>query len=159
MTKWLLPLLLCALAAPALGDPAADGRAHAEAFARAFNAGDVQAALALYTDDAVLIWPGQGERARGKAEIEKIIANAFKGMPDRKTSIRTLDAIPLDDTHLVTVGVWDSTFAGPGGKRMTSEVRTSEVLVKTPAGWRYLVDHASIGLPPPPAPHHRRTPR
>jgi len=156
MTKWLLPVLLCALATPALPDPASDGRAHAEAFARAFNASDVQGVLALYTDDASVIWPGQGETAKGKAEIEKLVANTFKGMHGQKASIRSIDAIPLDESHMVTVGLWDSTFTDPSGRVQKSVVRTSEVLLKTPVGWRYMVDHASIGVPPPPAAHRRR---
>jgi uncharacterized protein (TIGR02246 family) len=152
----ILVLLLCALVAPALADPASDGRTHAEAFARVFNAGDVQGVMALYADDAVVVWPGQGETAKGRAEIEKLVANAFKGMRGQQLSIRSIDAIPIDDTHMVTVGRWDSSFTDPAGKRRTSDVRTTEVLVKTATGWRYLVDHASIGVPPPPAAHRAR---
>ena len=45
----------------------------------------------------------------------------------------------------------EGALADANGKRMTSHVRTTEVIVKSGAGWRYVVDHASIGLPPPKA--------
>ncbi len=47
------------------------------------------------------------------------------------------------------VGMWDDTIAGPGGKPMTARVRTTELLHKTGGKWRYEIDHASIGMPPP----------
>ena len=73
MIRSIVLALLLAVASAASGDPQADGRAHADAFGRAMNAGDVKAALALYADDARVIFPGQGEEARGKVEIEKLL--------------------------------------------------------------------------------------
>ena len=58
-------------------------------------------------------------------------------------------ALPLGDAHIVTVAHWESTLAGPGRRRLTTEVRSTEVLVKKDGAWRYLVDHASIGQPRP----------
>src|SRR5262249_35330721 len=56
-------------------DAAADGRAVSDAFAKAVAAGDLQAVMALYRDDATVIWPGQGEEAKGKAAIEPLAKN------------------------------------------------------------------------------------
>jgi len=53
-------------------DATAEAKAHDEAFAKARGAGDVKAVVALYTDDAFVIWPGVGEEARRKAAIEKL---------------------------------------------------------------------------------------
>lgn len=156
----LVLMLLSALAGPARADPDADARAHGEAFARAWNAGDMQGALALYADTAAVVWPGQGEEARGKAEIEKLLARAFLGAPGRQLVLKTATGTPLGDRHLATVCHWESSFIAPDGKRVTSQVRSTEVLVKESAGWRYLVDHASAGLPPgrgtPPSPARRQ---
>jgi hypothetical protein len=66
-----------------------------------------------------------------------------------KLAIESLQVIPIDDSHVATVGRWRNSFTGPGGVHRTATVRTTEVLVKRDGAWRYLVDHASIGLPPP----------
>jgi len=61
--------LLCLSATtPALADVTAVARAHSEAFARACAAGD------LYEEDAIAVWPGQGDEAKGKAAIGKMSA-------------------------------------------------------------------------------------
>lgn len=151
MRSWIVILLVVAFAAPASADATADAKAHSEAFARACEAGDVPGVLALYTDDATVVWPGAGEEAKGKAGLEKLVTNfCVKAKP--KLVMKSIEGIPLDDAHIATVGHWEGVMTTPNGKRVTSQVRTTEVLVKSGAGWRYVVDHASIGLPPPPAP-------
>jgi len=152
MTAWMTLALLCALAGPALADPTADARAHSEAFARAWNAGDVQGALALYVDDAVVVWPGRKEEARGRAGIEKLLTDVFQGTKERKLVLESIEARALGDAHIATVGHWDSSFTGPDGRRVTERVRTTEVLVRSGEAWRYLIDHASVGQPPPAPP-------
>lgn len=147
MTTWIPAVLLLAVAGAVRADVTAEVRAHAEAFARACEAGDVAAVVALYTDDAVAIWPRAGEEARGKAEIEKRAARLCKESHDLKLALESLQVIPLGDTYAVAVGRWRNSFTGPAGMQRTVSVRTSEVLVKRDGAWRYLVDHASVGLP------------
>ena len=72
MGNWRAISLVIALAAPAFADATADARAHDDAFAKACEAGDVKGVVALYTDDAVVVWPGVEEEAKGKAQIEKL---------------------------------------------------------------------------------------
>src|SRR6266436_5364232 len=43
----------------------------------------------------------------------------------------------------------DAIAVWPGRRRLTTVVRSTEVLVKQDGTWRYLVDHASIGQPRP----------
>ena len=148
MQTWitLLPLLLTAAIARA--DLTAEIRAHEDAFARACETGNLDAVLALYTDDAVLIWPGAGEEARGKKDIATRATRLCKETRDLKLTIESLQVIPIDESHAVAVGRWQNSFTGPAGAHRSAIVRTTEVLVKRDGAWRYLVDHASIGLPP-----------
>jgi ketosteroid isomerase-like protein len=139
-------LMVTFVAAPALADPTADARAHDEAFGKACAAGDVKAVVALYTDDAHVIWPGAGDEAHDKAGIEKLASGLCTGKGPTPR-LESLVAIPLGTDHIAIVGRW--TIPPAGGKGATTEIRTSEVIAKTPAGWRYVVDHASIGVPPP----------
>jgi uncharacterized protein (TIGR02246 family) len=156
----LVTVALLARTTAALADAASDGRAVSEAFEKAVAAGDLQAVLALYRDDASVIWPGQGEEAKGKAAIESLARTLLASMKGGGTLVlKSQDSVPLGDGYLVNVGRWENTVATPDGKHVTFLVRTSEVLAKTDGKWLYLVDHASIGLPPPkaaPARSHRR---
>ena len=79
MKRWMvLALVMMMLAGTALADPAADARGVEEAFARACSAGDLKGVMALYADDAIAVWPGQGAEAKGKADIEKMAATLCK---------------------------------------------------------------------------------
>jgi uncharacterized protein (TIGR02246 family) len=142
-------VLVMALAAPAFGDATAEAKKHAEAFAKACGAGDVKAVVALYTDDAFVIWPGAGEEARGKAAIEKLASGLCDPKLPNKPVLKSVVGVQLDPSHIAIVGHWEIAQTGPDGQPMTAEIRTSEVIAKTPGGWRYVVDHASIGVPPP----------
>jgi len=150
MLKWTAIALTLAAAAPALADATADATAHSEAFAKACEAGDVQGVLALYADNATVVWPGAGEEAKGKASIEKLATNFCNPKTKPKLVLKSIEGIALDSSHIATVGHWEGTSIGPNGKPVTSQVRTTELLVKSGNAWRYLIDHASIGLPPPP---------
>lgn len=154
MARWIVLALVCALAAPALADADAEAKKVTEAFKAAMDAGKVDAVLALYADDAFVIWPGQGEEAHGKAEIEKVVRATLAGPTVSFTPVSS-QATMLDDTHLVNVGRWETAFKTPDGKRHLLQVRTSEVLVKKGGAWLYQVDHASVGTPPPPKPAPR----
>jgi len=151
MRNWTATMLMFALAAPAFADPAATARAHDEAFGKACNAGDVKGVVALYTDDAVVIWPGAGEEAKGKAQIEKLAAGLCDPKTQLKAVLKSSEAVAYGDSHIGITGHWELTQNGPDGKPTTSQIRATEVIVKTPAGWRYVSDHASIGLPSPEA--------
>lgn len=150
MSKW-IALVLMAFAAPAFADPTADATALSESFAKACEAGDVQGVLALYADNATVIWPGAGEEAKGKTSIEKLATELCNPKSKPKFALKSIEGISLDNSHIATVGHWESSFTAPNGKRVSAQLRTTEVLVKSGSVWRYLVDHASIGQPPPKA--------
>jgi uncharacterized protein (TIGR02246 family) len=159
MTRSALLLLALGLVTPALADPTADARAVGEAFGKAMAAADVPAVLALYRDDASIIWPGQGEEGTGKAEIEKIVrATLASGPKDLRFVQKSNQARALGNDYIVNVGRWEMTYTTPRERHVGQVVRTSEVLQKTDGKWLYLVDHASIGTPPAPTRAHRRHP-
>jgi uncharacterized protein (TIGR02246 family) len=78
----LLALAGCAQKAPPAADPAADEaalRAINPAWFKAYNAGDVDGVVALYSDDAVLSIPGVPP-ARGLAAIREAYAKDMAAM-------------------------------------------------------------------------------
>jgi len=142
-------LLLCT--GSALANPAAVVKAHSDAFGKAFNSCDLPAALNLYEDKAVLIWPGEGEVAIGKAAIAKVIRAECSGAAKSSLKQVSSDSRAIGEDYIINVGMWDDTMPGTDGKQTTARVRTTELLHRSDGKWRYVVDHASIGLPPPPA--------
>ncbi len=134
-------------AVPAHADAVAEAKALNDAFSKAFEACDVPAVMALYENDAVLIWPGQGEFAIGKPAIEKVIKGYCTSPVKPSIKVISSDARPVGLDHIIHYGQLDTTAAGPDGKPVTVRVRTSELLHKSHGKWRYEVDHASAGLP------------
>lgn len=117
------------VAAPASADPVADARAHSEAFALAVNAKDAGAVLALYTDDARVIWPGQGEEAKGKAEIAKRVASMITGRTTQHGVLvfKSQGAIPLGDDYVAAVCQWEQTFTA-AAERCRSKALVDETV-------------------------------
>src|SRR5205809_7729247 len=140
MKRWMVLGVMVMLAGPALADPTADARGVEEAFARACSAGDLKGVMALYADDAIAVWPGQGAEAKGKADIEKMAAALCKEGRGAQFTLDSLDALPLGDAHIVTAAHWASTLAGPGRRRLTTAGRPTAVLAKNGGAWAHIVD-------------------
>jgi ketosteroid isomerase-like protein len=147
MVICLATILMCA--GSALADLAAVVKAHSDAFGKSFNSCDVPAALNLYEDNAVLIWPGEGEVANGKAAIAKVIKAECSGTAKSSLKQISSDSRAVGKDYIINVGMWDDTMTGPDGKPMTARVRTTELLHRSNGKWRYVIDNASIGLTPP----------
>ena len=65
-------------AVAAYADPLATAESVNDAFYKASAACDIPAVLDLYEDDAVVIWPGQGEYAVGKPAFRKNPQNLLR---------------------------------------------------------------------------------
>lgn len=137
-------------AIPASADTANTARAHSEAFARAMNASDIDAALALYAEDARVIWPGERDEARGKAAIRTLIESTLRSFPKgSRLALRSQDAIALAEGYIVTVSHWEQSYTREDGTKTTSLFRATEVIRSNGRESLYVVDHASSGLPAP----------
>jgi len=137
LASWVL-MALFGGASPARADATADGRAVSEAFEKAVAAGNPQAVLALYRDDASVIWPGQGEEGKGKAVIEKLARGFLADMKGARLCPQ------VTDEHLARRRLHrqprprEQTSTSPASKPTSVEIRTSEVLAKTDGKWLYL---------------------
>jgi ketosteroid isomerase-like protein len=147
--SWIV--IACLVATPVFADATSEAKAHSEAFERAMNAGDVKAILALYSDDAHVIWPGQGDEATGKPEIEKLIVGTLKAFPDAKSTLKSQKVVPLGSGYTGIIGSWELSYKDADGKTKTMQLRTTEVIKKQGKHTVYVIDHASVGVPPPPA--------
>ena len=111
-----------------------------------------QEMIDLYEDKAVAIYPGEGEIGHNKAEIEKLVKNFFTGFcpdPNKKKGYKDISfsATPLGPKYIEIVRVMDVTDKDGN----LAHMRTTEVIHESAGKWRYVFDHASIGVPAAPA--------
>ena len=107
-------------------------------FARHFNAGDLEALVALYTPDAALV-PQPGQVVQGHATLREAL-QAFLGL-NGKIELQTTYVVEAGDTALMR-GQWRLNGTGPDGQPVALSGKSSEVLRKQPDGrWLYAVDH------------------
>ena len=118
-----------------------------QAWVKAMKANDIEAITALYAPDAVAYFP-DGD-FKGKAAIRKSWAD-FLGMFTVKDATSEGTYETAGDTSLGQ-GYWTITVAPKsGGDAMVMKGRATVVVKKVGGKWLYVVDHASVPLPPPP---------
>jgi hypothetical protein len=106
-------------------------------------------AVELFDDDALAIFPGEGEMERGKVAIGRLVNNFSKAFCPNDLKQSTLKdasfaATPLGPDYVMIVRVIDAT--DKNGAR--AQFRATELIHQTRGKWRYLVDHVSVGLAP-----------
>lgn len=120
------------------------------AWTRAILAQDAAALADLYAPEAVFYPPGAME-AKGRDAIRKEYEQLL-------STYRVQDATLTPggyETHGDTSAGWGrfrlTLVPKAGGEPVTMEGRYTAVGKKAGGKWRYIVDHASAPLPPPPA--------
>ena len=101
-------------------------------FAAALNAKDAKAAAALYTEDAVLIPPGEAF-VRGRDAIEEYWKGAIESGGIREVSVETMDALSSGSLGYET-GSFVLTVNGPDGEAVIDRGRYIELLRREPDG-------------------------
>jgi len=82
----------------------------ADNYLKTMNSGDAAALAELYTEDAIMIMPGEPEPIQGRKAIEENQAVFFRAMPDFKMEF-TL--ILISGNHIVFEGIARGTHTGP----------------------------------------------
>ena len=115
----------------------ADVRAVEAAYDAAWNAGDLEALLNLLTDGVVVINP-YGEVLIGRDAVEASFGVLFGGVAKGSTHTSHIRAIHFitPDVALVDAEAVISDF-GPGPEPLRHDF--TDILVRTPTGWR--IDH------------------
>lgn len=117
-----------------------------EAFAAAFLADDVDAAVDLYADDAVLYNLG-GPPAVGREAIRATLAGFLGAF--QVTAFQHLRSRYVTEGRLSTGWAEFELTLVPraGGPAITLSGRSTTVAERGRDGWRYLHDHASLPQP------------
>jgi uncharacterized protein (TIGR02246 family) len=117
-----------------------------QAWVKAMKANDLEATMALYAPDAVAYFP-DGD-FKGKPAIRKSWTD-FLAMFTVKDATSEGTYETAGDTSLGW-GYWSLTVIPKGGGDPIPMKGRATVVVKKVGGkWQYIVDHASVPLPPP----------
>jgi uncharacterized protein (TIGR02246 family) len=118
-----------------------------QAWAKAMKANDLEAVVALYAPDAVAYFP-DGE-FKGKEAIRKSWTDFFATFTIKDATSEGTYETTGDMS--VGWGSWSLTvLPKAGGEPIPMKGRASVVVKKIGGKWLYVVDHASVPLPPPP---------
>lgn len=140
--KRLLIALSAFAAAPALAQESP--KALQDAFVKAVIAEDANALAALYTEDADSYDPS-GSVQKGRGEIAATWQAFFDAYDGFSASLTQKGEHQLSKTSHAAWGLWTMAATAPGTDDETVwNGRFLDVSVKTPEGWRYIVDHASM---------------
>ena len=119
-----------------------------QAWVKAMKANDLEATMALYAPDAVAYFP-DGD-FKGKEAIRKSWTD-FLAMFTVKDATSQGTYETTGDTSLGW-GFWSLTVVPKGGgEPIAMKGRATVVVRKIGGKWLYVVDHASVPLPPPPS--------
>jgi ketosteroid isomerase-like protein len=118
-------------------------------FLEAFNKADTDALMATYWNSPKLVSMGpDGMGTTGWDAAKAGSVEMFKAMPGAKLEFPTHH----NDVHgdvVIGWGTWKMTIPTPGGHQIM-EGRFSDVKMMHDGKWVYVMDHASVPLPPPP---------
>lgn len=120
------------------------------AFLEAFNAGDAAAISSLYWNSPdVVSFPPDAFQVRGFAAISEAYALAFTDSGGAGVQLEFAEShqIPAGD-KVIGWGLWRMRVAIPGADTLVLEGRYTDVKQEVDGKWVYILDHASVPMPP-----------
>lgn len=141
---WGMASATIALAVPVVAQPAEKHQVEAAmtASAAGWNKGDVNAFMAVYSDDPSTSFVTREGLLRGKAAMTARYKARYSFDDPAKRgvlSFKTLDFRLLDAKHALYIGQYLLTY--PGGRTATGP--TTLVFAKEAGGWKIIADHSS----------------
>ena len=137
-TALLLVLSLASAAAPA--KDAATIQRLSDAFAAAFNRGDMAALAEMYTEDADLLPPDAGI-LKGRAAVRAFWAKAAEGVGDAK--LTTVDVTPLGPDAAREIGTFTLKTKSPQPQELAGKYVV--IWRKTGTDWKLATDIWNMG--------------
>jgi len=131
-------------------DLKADLNKEMEKWVADFNSHNPTAVSSHYSDDVQFIYVFDGQEGKSKKALEGFYTQSFKATPDITVKLISYDVVQVSDTIAFGMGVFEDSFTGPDGKKITAPTHASEVFVKKGGKWLVRVDHASFVPPPQP---------
>ncbi len=139
-----LAMSLCILLGPqlAMAGPADDALGVLTKWEKAFNAGDVDAVVALYTPDATLFGTLNPSLTSGTDRLKAYFAASAKN----KTQVKLVDAptvTQVTDSVFILSGIYEFAGTRADGQKFTAPARYSFLVAKVAGQWRIMHQHSS----------------
>jgi len=117
-------------------------------FIAAFNAGDADAFAATYwqSPDVVSFLPDAME-ARGWEAVSAAAHAMVTGLAGAQLELIEMHEMVAGE-YVLGWGLWRMTMPGPEGEPVVMEGRYSDVKAERDGKWVYILDHASVPMPP-----------
>jgi uncharacterized protein (TIGR02246 family) len=117
-------------------------------FTSAFNRGDIEGLMATYSREAdVVLFPPAELEVRGWESIRKDMAQFLASVPGARIELIDPQYRAAGDV-VIGWGTWRTITPSPDGRSMETMGRYTDVKAQRDGKWVYIVDHASIPLPP-----------
>jgi uncharacterized protein (TIGR02246 family) len=115
------------------------------AFYEALERCDLEAMLAVWAEDedSICVHPG-GPRLTGQDHVRESWAQIFAGGPGARVAVAQQVAI---SAMMIAVHSVHENFTVPGESQARPPILATNVYLRTAAGWRMIVHHASPALP------------
>jgi len=136
-------ILVCALAVRA--GPVEEVQEVAKARAQAYEAGNLDAFMATWAENAVLIPSRSPFRIESKEAIRAYYASIFQNYPIHKLLVRPTMYRTFGDNVVVTNGYQDLVWVDKAGTVTQISLRTSGVWIKLNGKWLMVDYHLSKG--------------
>lgn len=121
-----------------------------EQFIEAYNNRDLDGLMATYWNSPDLaVFPAGMMAAKGWDNVKASFEKEFSDSTDFKLELLTHNNRAEGDVVIGT-GTWRYTLNIPGIEPMVFEGRFTDVKAEREGKWLYVIDHASVPLPPPP---------
>ncbi|HEY3949251.1 nuclear transport factor 2 family protein [Phenylobacterium sp.] len=126
--------------------PASSPQACAADFTAALVRRDMEAALALLADDAVLFY-SNGTTITGKDAFSAVMSASWKVVEDYEYA--TTDAAWIAQSDTVAAVIYSFAWSGVArGEKVSGGGRATRVFRKDAAGWVVAHEHLSVGAGP-----------
>ena len=126
-------------------------RAVEQAYDASWNAGDVEALVALLSPDAMIVTP-YGDVARGRAEIQRLLQQflAGPGRGSRHTSLVWGVEFVTDDVAVVDAEARIEGMSGPDASQSSIVHKFTDILARKDGVWKIAHVRAYVFSTPPP---------
>jgi uncharacterized protein (TIGR02246 family) len=115
-------------------------------FVEAFNKGDVDAAMEIYTENATILPPG-AEIIKGKESITAFWKGA-REMGVKEAELETVEVIPIGEDVACEIGKYVLRIQPKGGELFTDRGKILMVWRLVDGSWKWDLDAWNSSLPP-----------
>ena len=117
-------------------------------FMESFTKGDAEGVMATYWNSPELIsYPPDGMGYMGYDNAKEALIKSMEAMKGAKLDLSKINNKVVGE-FVMGYGEWTMTLPDSAGTKMTG--RYTDLKTKKDGKWVYIMDHASVPLPPPP---------